>query len=119
MVATGVGGLVAEVLDIFERHGLRHHDDDHTSRAIVLVRQAAHTYGAQLEQPVVTQPRSHGLTDRQLRLLVEMCDNARICVTTGVEICRSCDSGVCPTHACALARAETYSSLVRQLGAQT
>ena len=90
--AAEVGGLVvAEVLVIFERHGLRYHDDDHTSRAILLVREAAHTYDAQLDRPAVMRPHSHGLTNRQLHLLAEMCENARICVTTGIETCQRCD----------------------------
>ena len=118
-IAAKVGGLVAEVLDIFERHGLRYHDDDHMCRAILLVREAAHAYDAQPDRAAELQPHSHGLTSRQLRLLAEMYENARICVTAGIETCARCDGGVCRTHARAVARAESYSALARQLGAQT
>jgi hypothetical protein len=108
--------LVAEVLGIFEQHGLRHHDDEHTGHAITLVRAAARVYDAQQDEvPAVPVP-GNDLSWRQLRLLAEMCEDARACVTAGIETCRDCDRGTCRPHALALARAESYRTIAGQLG---
>jgi hypothetical protein len=117
-VKASVGGMAAEVLEIFERYGLRHRDDDHTDRAIGLVREAALIYDAQPERPDAIQPRRYGLTGRQLRLLAEMYEDARLCVTNGIETCMRCDRRTCRRHAQALVQAERYSSLLRQLSAK-
>ncbi len=117
-IAASVDGLIAEVLETFERHGLRYRDDEHTRRAIGLVREAALAYDAQPERSAANRVRNQCLTTGQQRLLAEMCEDARLCVTTGIETCQRCDRHVCRAHVRALDRAESYSSLARQLGAQ-
>jgi hypothetical protein len=109
--------MATAVLKIFEQHGLHHHDVRHTSRAIALVREASLVYDAQLESP--TEPAKRGgLTCSQLQLLHEMCENAQVCVTAGIETCRACDHGLCLNHAYALAQAASYRAFAVELGAR-
>jgi hypothetical protein len=106
--------LVTEILDIFERYGLRYQDDDSAGRAITMVREAALVYGGQPTSSIAMT--SVSLSRRQQRLLGEMCENALISLTVGIKTCKRCNAGVCRPHARALARARSYSSLARQLG---
>lgn len=117
-IAASVSGLATEVLEVFERYGLRFQDSEQMCRTIGLVCEAALAYHAQAEQTAPIEPRSHGLTSRQLRLLADMCEDARLCVTAGIETCQRCDRRVCRAHARALSRAESYRNLALQLGAQ-
>jgi hypothetical protein len=116
LAAAVTTSLVVGVLDIFERHGIHHHDDEHTSAAIGLVRDAALTYDGQLDVPQEVIATGTVLTVRQRRLLADMYHDARAWVTAGIETCSNCDGGICRAHARALARAERYRAIVRQLG---
>lgn len=107
-------GLVTEILDIFERYGLRYPDDDCAGSAIAMVRAAALVYGGQQTPSIAMVAVS--LSRRQQRLLGEMCENALISLTAAIKTCKRCDTVVCRPHARDLARARSYSSLVRQLG---
>jgi hypothetical protein len=103
--------LGAAVLEIFGQHGLHHHDDRHTRRAIELVWEASLVYDAQLDAPAERANESFGLSSAQLQLVQEMCEDARFCVTAGIETCAACDDGLCGAHASALARAESYRAV--------
>ena len=120
-MTVGVGiGLVAEVLDVFERHGLHYRDDEHTGGATLLVQDAAMVYDAQRDMPNGTAICGTALTGAQLERLVEMCQLAQECVTAGIETCEDCDGfveGICPPHSYALACADAYRRLARKLGA--
>jgi hypothetical protein len=109
--------LVADVLAVFEQHGLHHHDDEHTGHAIALVRAAAFVYDLQQHALGAAPAADNRLSRRQLRLLADMCEDARACVTAGIETCPNCDGGICRPHTRALARAESYRTIARQLGA--
>jgi hypothetical protein len=120
-VIAGVSvNLVADVLDVFERHGLRYRDDHRTERAAGLVRQAAIVYDTLRELPAGTAVSGAAATPR-LELLAEMCQDACACVTAGIETCEDCDrfaDGICPLHSDVLTRANAYRDLARQLGAE-
>ena len=116
-IAAGLAGLFGRVLHSFHRYG-RYRRDVCTDTAVGLVGEAALAFDLRAEWWDPAPGHSHGLTGQQLRLLAEMCEDARLCVTAGIETCECCDRSVCSAHAQALSRAESYSSLARQLGAQ-
>ena len=120
MTAVVSVNLVADVLDVFERHGLHYRDDHHTGRAAGLVRQAAMVYDTPREIPAGTAVSVSAFAASRLELLAEMYRDACACVTAGIETCEDCDrfaDGICPAHSDAVARAEAYRGLARQLGA--
>jgi hypothetical protein len=110
--------LVVDVLDVFERHGLRYRDDFHSGRAAEFVRAAALVYdGLPLPSDSSAGPR---LGVAELEVLTDMCEDARMCVTAGIETCQDCDKypdSMCPPHAECVVRARKYRDLARQLGA--
>jgi hypothetical protein len=110
--------MLIEVLDVFERYGLHHHDDQHTGCAIGLLRDAALIYDAQ--QPMWTAVVGTLLTEEQTRLLAEMCRDAVARLAARIETCRHCcrlTGDLCAEHASALARTDAYRSLAHYLGA--
>lgn len=111
--------MLVNVLDVFERHGLHHRDDQHTGCAIGLVMDAALIYDARA--PRWTAVVGTVLAEEQTQLLGEMCRDALSRVTAGLETCGDCDQphgDLCPRHVSALMRANAYRSLSRYLGAQ-
>jgi hypothetical protein len=112
--------LVADVLDVFERHGLHYRDDHHTGRAAGLVQEAAMAYDTVRAIPSGTAVSGPAFAAPRLELLAQMCQDACACVTVGIETCENCyrfADGICPVHSDALARADAYRGLARQLGA--
>lgn len=119
MNTTPCTAMVIEILDVFERYGMHHRDDQHTGCAIGLLRDAALIYDAQ--QPMWTAVVGTLLTEEQTLLLAEMCRDALARLAARVETCWECgrlNGDVCPRHAAALVRAEAYRSFARDLGAQ-
>jgi hypothetical protein len=119
MVSSVAIELVIEVLDVFERHGLRYSDDLHSGRAVDLVRAAAMAYDG-----LVSSPREGAagtaLVLSELKVLADMCEDARTCATAGIEVCADCDKfpeNICLPHAEGVARAHKYRELARRLGA--
>jgi hypothetical protein len=73
--------LVAEVLGVFERHGLHYRDGNQARRAAGLIREAAMAYYSPREIRARTPVSGIVLAAPQLDLLAEMCQDA--CATTG------------------------------------
>jgi hypothetical protein len=110
--------LVIDVLNVFERHGLRYRDDRHSGRAVELVRVAALVYDGLLVQ--WDPAAGTGLGTQELEVLTDMYEDARTCATAGIETCKDCDNfaeNMCPTHAEGVVRAQKYRDVARQLGA--
>jgi hypothetical protein len=104
--------LLADVVELFERHGLSAGNSRHTDEAAQMVRQAALAYDGQ-----TASVAGNALSKRQLRLLAEMCGDACACVTAGTETCRDCDGSVCRIHSRAQAQARRYRAVTKFLGA--
>jgi len=110
--------MLLEVLDVFERHGMHHRDDQHTGAAIGLLRDVALIYDGQ--QPSCASVIGAVLNEERTQLLAEMCRDALARLATDVETGRECgclNGEICSWHACALTRAEGYRSLAFYLGA--
>src|SRR5215469_6063082 len=110
--------MLIEVLDVFERYGLHHRDDQHTGCAIGLLRDAALIYDAQ--QPSWTAVAGPVLNSDQTHLLAEMCRDALARLAAGIGTCRECGRlrhDLCSRHANSLTRADAYRSLALCLGA--
>lgn len=110
--------MLIEVLDIFERYGMHHRDDQHTGCATGLIKNAALIYDAQ--QPSWRAVVGPALVEQQTELLAEMCRDAVALVGADLDTCQECDrfdGDMCSRHASALARADAYRSLGRYLGA--
>jgi hypothetical protein len=111
--------MAIEVLDVFERYGMHHRDDQHTGCAIGLLRDAALIYDAQ--QPLWTAVVGTLLTEEQTDLLADMCRDAIARLAAGVDTCWQCarlNGDLCSRHAAVLVRANAYRSFARDLGAQ-
>lgn len=119
-------GLIIDVFDVLERHGFRRGDDQHTGRAVGLVRDLALVYVGEREHPVgatvVELPPPAGavtLIPAQLgTVLKALTDAVAHRKITGLRMCEDCDThaaGLCDRHAADLCAVDEYQAVERQL----
>lgn len=106
--------LVSDILHLFERYGMRRSDEEHANGAVHRPDKESSTHRTPTNANGLSELT---LTDNQLRIIAQMCEDACACVTAGIETCRDCHSRTCRIHARALARANRYRAITRILGA--
>jgi hypothetical protein len=106
--------LVADLLRLFQRYGLHPGDGCDSGGAAEPSTKGTPEHTGPAEPTVQNEL---ALTGNQLRTVAQMCEDACASVTAGIETCRDCDSSACRIHARAIARANRYRAIARQLGA--
>ena len=124
--------LFPDIIDVLERHGFRHHDDQHTGQAIGVIRDLAHlyegtrdapygTYPAQAQPPGTTRPAPEAghstvmFTDAGIRTIVAALDDAAGCKRDRAEMCADCPDQSCAPCQWRLNAAETYTRMADQM----
>ena len=123
--------LIHDILDVLDRHGYARADDEHTSRAVLLISDLAHIYeGAQdhpfgpynqvslsrtepapepAAQDTVTVPAGEVTT------LLTALDIATDYLRDRAAVCADCTSQTCPTCQSRLRHARAYDRLAAHL----
>ena len=127
--------FILEVLDVLERHGYHHHDNEQTSRTVGLLRDLARIYEGTQETPaspyaaeVPSDPQPGtgppGPQSDRDAVIVSAADTGIIaaaleeaadCKRDRAETCADCTDRSCGTCQWRLRGAETYSHLATQM----
>ena len=125
-------GLIADILDVLDRHGYARSDDEHTARAIVLISDLAHVYEGSLDHPFgpyineipprteppppePASPDSVLIAADEVKTVVAALDIAADYKRDRAELCADCTSQTCPTCESRLRDAHAYDHLSAQL----
>jgi hypothetical protein len=122
--------FIREVLDVMERHGYHHNDNEHTGQAIGLIRDVARIYEGTLEAPrggYVVVPSSQPTAPRppssatvivsadQGKTLLAALDDAAEYKRDRAETCADCADQSCPTCQWRLKTADAYDQVAAQM----
>ena len=125
-------GLITGVLDVLDRHGYARSDNEHATRAILLISDLAHIYEGSQDRPFgpsineipprpepappgpATQDAVLGPAGEVKPLLVAL-DIAADYMRDRAELCADCADQSCPTCETRLQDAQTYDHLRAQL----
>jgi hypothetical protein len=126
-------GFILEVLDVMERHGYHSSDDQHTGRALGLVRDVARIYEGTLDAPrggyvvvpssppTAPQPSSPSGQDAtivsadQVKTLLAALEDAAEYKRDRAETCADCADQSCTTCQWRLQAAEAYDQVADQM----
>src|SRR5580700_3532810 len=124
-------GFILEVLDVMERHGYRHTDNQHTGgQAIGLIRDVAHIYEGTQDAPAggyVVVPSSRPAAPQppgppavivsagELKTLLAALDEAAEYKRDRAETCADCAGQSCATCQWRLQAADAYDQLAGQM----
>jgi len=123
-------GFITDVLDVMERHGYHHGDNEHTGQAIGLIRDVARIYEGTLDAPrggyvVVpssqpTAPRPPGqpaviIPAGQVTTLLTALDDAAEYKRDQAEACSDCAGQSCTTCQWRLQTAGAYDQMAGQM----
>jgi hypothetical protein len=128
-------GLITDVLDVLDRHGYARGDDEHATRAILLIGDLAHIYqGSQdhpfgphiNEPPPQTEPAPPApagpdavlVPAGEVKNLLIALDIAADYNRDRAELCADCADQSCPTCELRLREAHAYDRLYAQLTRQ-
>jgi hypothetical protein len=126
--------LITEVLDVLDRHGYTRGDDEHSGRAIFLIRDLAHIYegsqdhpfGPTVNQPPQAEPAPPAPATQntvpvpvgEVKNLMVALDIAADYNRDRAELCADCADQSCPTCELRLREAQAYDRLYTQLTQQ-
>jgi hypothetical protein len=122
--------LIFEVLDVLERHGYRHNDNQHAGQVIGLIPDVTHIYEGTLDapsspylvvpssRPVVPEPPGPPaviVSTGQVKTLLAALDEAAEYKRDRAETCAECADQSCSTCQWRLQAADAYDQLDDQL----
>ena len=122
--------FILEVLDVMERHGYRHSNNEHTGQAIGLIRDTARIYEGTLDAPAggyVVVPSSQPAEAQppgppavivpaaQVKTLLAALDEAAEYKRDRAETCADCADQSCTTCQWRLQAADVYDQIASQM----
>jgi ferredoxin len=123
-------GFITDVLDVMERHGYHHGDNEHTGQAIGLIRDVARIYEGTLDAPrggYVVVPSSPPTASQppgqpavivsadQVKTVLAALDDAAEYKRDRAETCADCGDQSCTTCEWRLRTAGAYDQLAEQM----
>jgi hypothetical protein len=118
-------GLITDVLDVLDQHGYARSDNEHATRAILLISGLAHIYEGSQDHPFGPSineipPRQDSVlvSPGEVKPLLAALDIAADYMRDRAELCADCADQSCPTCETRLKDAQAYDHLHTQLSQQ-